>query len=73
MWDDTIVEEVRQARSRHAERFNFDLRLIFQDLKEQERAGERMLVTFPPRQSLRAQMGKKKRQSQVLSEIQPAG
>ena len=73
MWEDTIVEEVRQVRSHHAEKFNFDLRLIFQDLKEQERLGARELVTFPPRQRLRTQTGKKKQQPPILPDIQPAG
>ena len=37
MRGDVIVEEVRKARQRHAEKFNFDLWAILQDLKEQER------------------------------------
>lgn len=73
MWDDTIVEEVRQARSRHAEKFNFDVWLIFQDLKEQERLGKRKLVTFSPRKSTRAQTGKKARQQLISPDTQPAG
>ena len=73
MWEDTIVEEVREVRSRHAQKFKFDLWLIFQDFKEQERLGERKLVTFPPRQRLRAETGQKEQQLQRVSDIQPAG
>jgi hypothetical protein len=49
MWDDEIVEEVRQVRNQHAEKFNFDLWAIYRDLKEQERSGERKLVKLSPR------------------------
>jgi hypothetical protein len=49
MWDDEIVEEVRQVRSQHAEKFNFDLWAIYRDLKEQERSGERKLIRLSPR------------------------
>jgi hypothetical protein len=52
MWDDEIVEEVRQVRSQHAEKFNFDLWAIYRDLKEQERSGERKLVKLSPRRPL---------------------
>ncbi len=33
---DPIVEEVRKVRDAYAARFNYDLRLIFADLKRQE-------------------------------------
>ncbi len=35
-WTDPIVDEVRQARDAYAARFNYDLRAIYRDLKEQE-------------------------------------
>ena len=41
MWRDEIVEEVRRIRQAHAARFNYDLKAIVQDLKEQERASGR--------------------------------
>jgi len=69
MWEDTIVEEVREVRARHAEKFNFDLWLIYQDLKEQERLGQRKLVTFLPRP--RVQRAMKKRQPQIVPDVQP--
>ena len=34
--EDEIVAEVRKARETYAARFNFDLRLLFEDLKEKE-------------------------------------
>ncbi len=36
-WSDPIVEEVRRARDAYAARFNYDLRAIYHDLKEQEK------------------------------------
>jgi len=35
-WSDPIVDEVRRARDAYAARFNYDLRAIYRDLKEQE-------------------------------------
>jgi hypothetical protein len=43
-WSDPIVEEVRNARDAYAARFNYDLRAIFRDLKEQERKSGRKFV-----------------------------
>jgi len=34
---DPIVDEVREARKKHAQRFNFDLRAICADLKKKEK------------------------------------
>lgn len=45
-WSDPIVEEVRRARDAYAARFNYDLRAIFRDLKEQEKRGDRKLVSY---------------------------
>ena len=33
---DPIVDEVRRVRDAHAARFNYDLRAIFKDIKEQQ-------------------------------------
>ncbi len=49
MFDDPIVEEIRQARQRHAAKFDYDLQAIYQDLKEQEAASGWRIVAFPPR------------------------
>lgn len=73
MWEDTIVEEVRAARARHAEQFNFDLWLIFEDLKEQERRGKREVVTLPPRRRSLTLTGKQSLQPKKSPDAQPAG
>ena len=45
-WSDPIVEEVRRARDAYAARFNYDLRAIYRDLKEQEKRSGRKFVSF---------------------------
>ena len=45
-WSDPIVDEVRRARDAYAARFNYDLRAIFRDLKEQEKRSGRKLVSY---------------------------
>lgn len=35
-WKDEIVEEVRRAREAYAAKFNYDLALMFEDLKKKE-------------------------------------
>ncbi len=37
MWTDPIVEETRRLREEHAKKFNYDLRAIFEDLKQFEK------------------------------------
>jgi hypothetical protein len=49
MWEDPIVEEVRRIRQEHAAKFDYDLRRIYEDLKEQEKQSGRRFVTLPPR------------------------
>ena len=44
--NDPIVDEVRRIRDAHAAKFNYDLRAIFQDIKEQERRSGREFVSF---------------------------
>lgn len=46
IWSDPIVDEVRRARDAYAARFNYDLRAIFRDLKEQEKRSGRKLVSY---------------------------
>lgn len=38
MLNDEIVDEVRAIRDAHAEKFGYDLRAIFEDLKKSEAA-----------------------------------
>ncbi len=45
-WSDPIVDEVRRARDAYAARFNYDLRAIYRDLKEQEKRSNRKLVSY---------------------------
>lgn len=47
MWHDPIVDEVRKIRDEHAARFDYDLRRIFADLREQEQKSGREYVTRP--------------------------
>jgi len=54
MTQDPIVEEVREARQRHAASFNFDARAIFEDLKRKEQASNRKIVSYPPKRPAHA-------------------
>jgi hypothetical protein len=49
MKDDPIVEEIRQIREAHAAKFNYDLRAIYEDIKEYEKKSNRTYVSYPPR------------------------
>jgi hypothetical protein len=46
MWEDPIVEEVRQIREKHAANFDFDLDKIFADLKEKQIELHHKVVSF---------------------------
>lgn len=46
---DDVLHEVRQIREAYAAQFAYDLQAIYRDLKEQERAGNRRVVSLPPR------------------------
>ncbi len=46
---DPIVEEVRRARYKHAEKFNFDLKSICQDLKKKEEYIENPIIFLQPK------------------------
>ena len=43
---DPIVDEVRRIRDAHAAKFNYDLKAIFRDIKEQEKLSGRTYVSF---------------------------
>lgn len=49
MVSDPIVEEIRLIRQEHAKRFNYDLRAIVEDLRQQERKHPERLVSLPPK------------------------
>ena len=46
---DPIIAEVRQAREAFAERFNYDLRAMMQDVRQRQAASGRRIVSFPPK------------------------
>jgi hypothetical protein len=46
---DDVLLEVRKVREAYAKRFGYDLPAIHRDLKEQEQASGRRIVSFPPR------------------------
>lgn len=52
MWQDEIVEEIRKIRDEHAKKFNYDLKAIYQDLKEEEKKSPLKFVV-PPRRKKR--------------------
>ena len=45
-WSDSIVDEVRRVRDAYAARFDYDLRAIYRDLKEQEKRSGRKIVSY---------------------------
>jgi hypothetical protein len=47
MWRDPIIEQIHKIRQEHAGKFNFDLKAIFADLKEQEKKSEIKLISLP--------------------------
>ncbi len=49
MQEDPIVEEIRQTREAHSRQFNYDLKAIYQDLKEQEKTSNRQFVSYTPK------------------------
>ena len=48
MHQDPIVEEIREHRKKHAEKYDNDLDKIFAALKEAEKASKRAVVDFGP-------------------------
>ena len=48
---DPIVAEVRRVRDEHAAKLGYDLKKIFRDIKERQKASDRTFVTFPSRRA----------------------
>jgi hypothetical protein len=46
---DDLLLEVRKVREAYAEEFSYDLQAIHRDLKDQEQASGRRIVSLPPR------------------------
>jgi len=49
MYDDPIVDEIRQIRKQHTDKFGGDIHAICEDLRRLERESGRQYVSFPPR------------------------
>ena len=49
MRNDPIVDEIRQIRQEHTDKFRGDLHAICEDLRRQEGESSRRFVAFPPR------------------------
>ena len=49
MWQDSIVEEIRKVRDAHAAKYNYNLKTIYEALKEEEAASGREFVRLPPK------------------------
>ena len=49
MVSDPIIEEIRQIRQEHAKQFNYDLRAIVADLRQQEQQHPERLISLPPK------------------------
>lgn len=47
MKTDPIIEEIHKIRQEHAEKFNYNISAIFNDVKEQEKKSGRKFVSLP--------------------------
>ncbi len=47
MWHDPIVDEIHKIREEHAQKFNFDLKSIYGDLKKREKKSGVQTVSLP--------------------------
>ncbi len=63
MWKDSIVEEIRAIREEHARQYNYDIRAIFNALKEEERKSGRQTVSFQHRPYSNLKTGEEKKDS----------
>ena len=50
---DPIVKKVKEARHKHAERFNFDLHTICEDLKKKEKNCGHPIKSLPAKKLLK--------------------
>ena len=49
MWEDSIVEEIRKYRDEHASKFDYDIDIIYKDLKEKEKKNNNKKITLKPK------------------------
>lgn len=47
MWIDPIVAELHRIRERHAKEFGYDLRRMFEQLKQEQASSDRKVVSRP--------------------------
>jgi hypothetical protein len=68
MWRDPLVQEIRAIRESNAERFGYDLRAIYRDLKKLEQQSGRLIVSPPQRSPASPALTSKTRTSAKHSE-----
>lgn len=56
MWQDPIVLEIHKNREKHAQKFNFDLEKIYNDIKKLEKENQRKLASLPIQRHTVAEM-----------------
>jgi hypothetical protein len=49
MWNDLIVEEIRQYRDEYERKFNYDLHEICQDIRKKQGQDGRRVISLSPR------------------------
>jgi len=49
MFKDQIVAQVRHARRKHAESFNFNLKRIAEDLNKKQKHSNRKTISYTPK------------------------
>jgi hypothetical protein len=57
MWEDPVVEAVREVRDGHAAQFDYDLQAIYRALKEEEAQSGHKFVRLPPKRIETAKTG----------------
>lgn len=51
MWKDEVLEEIYRIREEHAKESNYDLKAICDDLRRQQAASDRRIVSLPLKRS----------------------
>ena len=57
---DPIVEEIHKIRKEYAEKFDFDVDAMFQDLQKKQTEGNRKIVSFAKNDNLKKSDNDKK-------------
>jgi hypothetical protein len=50
MWNNPIVQEVRNIREANAKKFNFDVKNIIEDARKKQKASNRRVISFAIKQ-----------------------